>query len=67
MDKDTIADDIIPLKITPQGNYGVAIQWSDGHDDAIYTYQQIMELVEKEKKIVIIMRRKNVERKLQRD
>lgn len=71
LDKDTIADDIIPLKITPQGNYGVAIQWSDGHDDAIYTYQQIMELVEKEKENSNnddnTNEKKNVERKLQRD
>ena len=69
LDKDSVADDIVPLKISPQGNYGVAIQWSDGHDDAIYTYEQIMELVEKEKGNVVNNNNssKNVERKLRRD
>ena len=36
LDKDSVPDDIAPLQITPQGNYGIAIAWDDGHDDAIY-------------------------------
>ena len=41
-----ISEDIKPLTITPQGNYAVAIQWSDGHDDAIYTFEQMIALSE---------------------
>ena len=46
LDPATISEDIKPLKITPQGNYAVAIQWSDGHDDAIYTFEQMIALSE---------------------
>lgn len=41
---DTIPDDIEPVEFRVQGNYGVGIKWSDGHDAAIYTYDQIVEL-----------------------
>lgn len=37
-----------PLEISPRGNYGVAIRWSDGHESAIYPYEQILELAEAE-------------------
>ena len=39
-----VADDIVPLKMAIQGNYGVAIEWSDGHKAGIYSYDQMEEL-----------------------
>jgi Mrp family chromosome partitioning ATPase/DUF971 family protein len=44
VDPKTISDDVVPVRITPQGNYAVAIGWSDGHDDAIYTFEQMIAL-----------------------
>lgn len=38
------ADGVKPLDISPRGNYGVAIRWSDGHESAIFPYEQILEL-----------------------
>jgi len=41
---DDVSEDIVPLRMTPQGNYGVAIRWSDGHEAGIYSYDQMEEL-----------------------
>lgn len=52
---DDVPEDIIPLRMTPQGNYGVAIGWSDGHDAGIYSFDMIEEIVaneEEESKII---------------
>jgi DUF971 family protein len=35
----TIPSDIRPLAIEPVGNYAVKVQWSDGHNTGIYTWQ----------------------------
>jgi Mrp family chromosome partitioning ATPase/DUF971 family protein len=43
--EERIPKDIRPAKMTPQGNYGVAIEWSDGHDTGIYTFEQLYKLV----------------------
>ena len=68
LDKDSVPDDIAPLQITPQGNYGIAIAWDDGHDDAIYTYEQIRELVDAENgNATGTFNDQPVERKLRRD
>jgi Mrp family chromosome partitioning ATPase/DUF971 family protein len=42
-------DGTVPLDISPRGNYGVAIRWDDGHDAAIYSYEQIVELAQGER------------------
>jgi DUF971 family protein len=42
-----VEDDIVPLRMTPQGNYGVAIKWDDGHDSGIYSYDMMEELAGK--------------------
>ena len=68
MDKSSVPDNIAPLQITPQGNYGIAIAWDDGHDDAIYTYEQIRGLVEGENGAATgNLTDQPVERKLRRD
>ena len=44
---DDVPEDIVPLRMTPQGNYGVAIRWSDGHEAGIYSFDMIEEIVAK--------------------
>ena len=36
--------DITPVTVTPQGNYAVAIEWSDGHASSIYPLTQLRQL-----------------------
>jgi DUF971 family protein len=36
-----VPEDITPVKIVPRGNYGVMIEWSDGHDSGIFTYDKL--------------------------
>jgi Mrp family chromosome partitioning ATPase/DUF971 family protein len=43
---DDVMDDITPLRMTPQGNYGIAIKWDDGHDSGIYSYDMMEKLAE---------------------
>ena len=43
-----VSDAIRPISIRPQGNYAVAISWSDGHDAAIYSYDDMINLAEPE-------------------
>lgn len=40
IDPSSVQDDITPLHIEVQGNYAVAISWSDG-SERMYTYDQI--------------------------
>ena len=44
---DHVPGDIIPLNLRIQGNYGVAIEWSDGHKAAIYSYEMMEDLAKK--------------------
>ena len=37
--------DVHPLKIEPVGRYAIAIQWSDGHNTGIYTWEWLHRLV----------------------
>jgi Mrp family chromosome partitioning ATPase len=39
-----VPDDVVPLKLVPQGNYAVQIDWSDGHSAGIFPYSAIVEL-----------------------
>ena len=39
LDPATIPDDIRPLSIDPVGSYAVQIQWSDGHNSGIYSWE----------------------------
>lgn len=36
-----IPADVVPVEIEPVGNYGLRIQWSDGHATGIYTYDRL--------------------------
>ena len=46
---ETVPETIIPTNISEAGNYGVSITWSDGHSSSIYTYDQLLSLVNKNK------------------
>jgi DUF971 family protein len=39
LDPATIPADIRPLQLNAVGNYALQVQWSDGHDTGIYTWQ----------------------------
>lgn len=36
-----IAADVHPLGLEPVGNYGLRIEWSDGHATGIHTYERL--------------------------
>ena len=36
--------EIYPLQLSVVGRYALSIQWSDGHDTGIYSYQTLREL-----------------------
>lgn len=44
LDPTTIPADIRPLAVEAVGNYAIRIQWSDGHDHGIYTWQTLREV-----------------------
>jgi ATP-binding protein involved in chromosome partitioning len=39
-----VAENVHPKKLIAQGNYGVGVVWSDGHDTGIYTFEQLAAL-----------------------
>lgn len=41
---ETIAADVHPVGIEPVGNYGLRIEWSDGHGTGIYTFERLRAL-----------------------
>jgi Mrp family chromosome partitioning ATPase/DUF971 family protein len=44
VDARAIPADVVPARLEPRGNYGVAVAWSDGHTSSIYTHRQLREL-----------------------
>ncbi|MEW5701646.1 MAG: DUF971 domain-containing protein [Candidatus Zixiibacteriota bacterium] len=44
---DTVAADVHPLSIQPVGRYAIQIQWSDGHNTGLYTWERLWELAER--------------------
>lgn len=44
LDVSTIPDDIDILAMSPVGNYAVQIQWSDGHDTGIYSWETLRQI-----------------------
>lgn len=44
LDASTIPADIHPISIDTVGNYGLSIEWSDGHNTGIFSYSRIKEL-----------------------
>ena len=47
LDPDTIQRDVAPRAITGVGSYAIIINWSDGHNTGIYTYQYLRRLGER--------------------
>jgi DUF971 family protein len=41
LDPSKIPADIRPLQVTGVGHYALKIQWSDGHDTGIYTWETL--------------------------
>ena len=44
LDPASVSEAIAPTSVAEQGNYAVAITWSDGHASGIFTYAQLGEL-----------------------
>jgi DUF971 family protein len=44
LDPDTIPNDIRPLSISLVGSYAIQINWSDGHNTGIYSYDFLLAL-----------------------
>ena len=44
LDVNSVSEEVVPLKIQPQGNYGVAVVWSDGHDSSIYSFKRLADI-----------------------
>ena len=40
----TVPPNVRPLRIALVGAYGIKIEWSDGHDAGIYSYQTLRAL-----------------------
>lgn len=41
LDPARVPRDVHPTKLSPRGSYAVAVEWSDGHNSSIYTWNQI--------------------------
>ena len=45
LDPASVPEDTRPLRISPVGRYAIQIDWSDGHDTGIYSFQRLRGLV----------------------
>ena len=46
--RESIREDITPLKVQTIGNYALSVNWSDGHQTGIYSYDYLRKLLVKE-------------------
>ena len=46
LQESSVAADVHPMNLESVGLYGIRIQWSDGHDTGIYTYEHLLSLCE---------------------
>ena len=44
LNEQDVPADVRPVKIVPVGRYAVQIEWSDGHDTGIYTFENLRAL-----------------------
>ena len=44
LEDDSVPQDVRPQTLRPVGNYGISIEWSDGHDTGIYTFEHLRSL-----------------------
>ncbi|HEX9749664.1 MAG TPA: DUF971 domain-containing protein [candidate division Zixibacteria bacterium] len=42
--EEAVPKDVHPLSISPVGRYAIQIQWSDGHQTGIYTWERLYQL-----------------------
>ena len=42
--EERIPQDVHALSVHAVGNYGISIEWSDGHSTGIYTFERLREL-----------------------
>src|SRR2546427_3036599 len=42
LDPASVPEDIYDLRVGLVGQYGIRIDWSDGHNTGIYTYEQLL-------------------------
>jgi len=47
IEEDKIPADVHPQKIRLVGNYAISIDWSDGHNTGIYTFERLRTIAEK--------------------
>ena len=43
LDPASVPEDVKPIQIEPVGRYALQIEWSDGHDTGIYTFDRLRE------------------------
>jgi ATP-binding protein involved in chromosome partitioning len=46
LDPDSVPDDVKPTHIRPVGRYAIQIDWSDGHDTGIYSFERLRRLAD---------------------
>ncbi len=44
LDESTVPEYVHPLSISPVGRYAIQIQWSDGHNTGLYTWERLNDL-----------------------
>jgi len=44
LNESTVPQDVHPLAISPVGRYAIQIQWSDGHNTGLYTWERLSDL-----------------------
>ena len=44
LNESSVPDDVHPLSISPVGRYAIQIQWSDGHNTGLYTWERLFDL-----------------------
>jgi DUF971 family protein len=45
--KESLKPDVKPRKIEPVGNYGIHVDWSDGHRTGMYHFDKLYQLAQK--------------------
>jgi DUF971 family protein len=46
LSEDSVPVDVHPLGIFPVGRYAIQIQWSDGHQTGIFTWERLYQMAE---------------------
>ncbi|MBI4368546.1 MAG: DUF971 domain-containing protein [Candidatus Omnitrophica bacterium] len=44
LNEDSVPQDVHPVRLQSVGRYGIKIDWSDGHNTGIYTFQYLREI-----------------------